>query len=86
MNVKSLADHWVISLITVEKPVIPPKGKVVWEFEKIDSYNHDPDTDCDSSIFSGCAPEWIFDFFHDERIDLLLILLFIQNMHFDSTI
>ena len=49
----------------------PAKGKVVWEFEKIDSYNHDPDTDCDSSIFSGCAPEWIFDFFHDERIDLL---------------
>ena len=67
MNVKSLADHWVISLITVEKPVIPPKAK--W-FGNLKKY-HDPDTDCDSSIFSGCAPEWIFDFFHDERINLL---------------
>ena len=39
------------------------EGKVVWEFEKVDADDHDPDADRDETILSQRPDPRIFDFF-----------------------
>ena len=52
------------------------KGEVAGEFEKVNPHYHNPDADRDRSLLGDCVPEWIFDFFHNERIPSLIILYF----------
>ena len=59
-----LGFRFAVSVVDSAAP-FGSKGKMIGKLKKVNAHHHDPDTQSYDTILGGCAPEWIFYFFHN---------------------